>query len=303
VLANIAEIGNADGLSRTANAWYVLFSRDPHLSAIGFVWPVLPSLVQIPLLPLVRLIGMPELAGWAMSAGFGAATLAVLAAILGDFGIRGWVRISWLLAIQVHPQFWYLSATGLAETPALFFLSVAILALLRVSGSDLSLALIGLALVACFFVRYEALGFMAGFALVLVLMQEWAPRRGGGEGTLRMFMQRLPGGSMIVRWWPDRRDRVALEGRLLAVLAPSLYGIVFWMLVNWMIMGDPLYFQRSEFSLAAAPDVARNLGASHPLWTAMYSIPITAQYAIKRLSQVQAVILPLIGLTLGLAVW
>src|SRR5438874_734088 len=82
-LSNIAQIGNADGLSRTANAWYVIFSRDPHLSAIGFVWPILPSLVQIPLLPLVRPLGSPELAGWLMSSMSGAATLAVLAAILG----------------------------------------------------------------------------------------------------------------------------------------------------------------------------------------------------------------------------
>jgi hypothetical protein len=68
-------------------------------------------------------------------------------------------------------------------------------------------------------------------------------------------------------------------------------------------MGDPLYFERSEFSLAAAPDVARNLGPTHPLWTAMYSVPITAEYAIKRLSQVQAAIVPLLGLAVGLGFW
>jgi hypothetical protein len=41
---------DADGISRVANAGYVLMSRDPHLSAIGFVWNPLPSLVEIPLL-------------------------------------------------------------------------------------------------------------------------------------------------------------------------------------------------------------------------------------------------------------
>src|SRR5262249_23064910 len=89
-LANIVQIGNAAGLSRTVNSGYVIFSRDPPLSAIGFVWPVLPSVVQIPLLPLVRLFGMPELAGWLMSGISGAATLVVLAAILGQFGVTGW---------------------------------------------------------------------------------------------------------------------------------------------------------------------------------------------------------------------
>jgi hypothetical protein len=41
----------ADAMSRVGNAYYVLFSRDPHLPAIGFVWNPLPSLVLLPLLP------------------------------------------------------------------------------------------------------------------------------------------------------------------------------------------------------------------------------------------------------------
>src|SRR3982074_579514 len=40
-----------DALSRVANAQYVLFSRDPHLAAIGFVWNPLPSLVELIVLP------------------------------------------------------------------------------------------------------------------------------------------------------------------------------------------------------------------------------------------------------------
>lgn len=302
-LANIVQIGNADGLSRTANAWYVIFSRDPHLSAIGFVWPVLPSLVQIPLLPLVRLLGTPELAGWIMSGVAGGATLAVLAAILGRLGVTGWTRLAWLLFVQLHPQFWYLSASGLAEMPALFLLGLAIYCLLRASTSELAIAWIGVALVASFFVRYESLGFMAGFALVLVLMQPWALRRRDPTVGGRLSVARWPGGRLLVQWWPAGPSLRALEGRLLVLLAPSIYGVLFWVLINWMIMGDPLYFQRSQFSLAEAPDVARNLGSSHPLWHAIGSIPATAIYAAKRLTQLQVAILPLLVLALGLAWW
>jgi len=302
-LANVVQIGNADGLSRTANAWYVLFSRDPHLSAIGFVWPVLPSLVQIPLLPLVRLLGAPELAGWAMSSISGAATLAVLAAILRQLGVTGWTRVAWLLSVQLHPQFWYLAASGLAEMPALFLLGLAIFGLLRVGTSELSLAWIGVALVASFFVRYESLGFMVGFALVLLLMQPWARNRRDASMGGRLSVERWPGGRLLVQWWPARADWHALEGRLLVLLAPSVYGVLFWILINWMIMGDPLYFQRSEFSLAAAPDVARNLGPSHPLWHAIGSMPYTALYAARRLTQIQVAMLPLLALALGLAWW
>lgn len=52
----VLRIGNSDALSRTANAYYVLYSRDPHLAAIGFIWPQLPSILQLPLLPVTKSI-------------------------------------------------------------------------------------------------------------------------------------------------------------------------------------------------------------------------------------------------------
>jgi hypothetical protein len=51
-----------DAPSRVANAGYVLESRDPHLSAVGFVWNPLPSLVEVPILQLSR--WWPELCSW-----------------------------------------------------------------------------------------------------------------------------------------------------------------------------------------------------------------------------------------------
>src|SRR5690349_15003216 len=40
-----AHVVAADALSRVANAYYTVASRDPHLAAIGFVWNPLPSLL------------------------------------------------------------------------------------------------------------------------------------------------------------------------------------------------------------------------------------------------------------------
>ena len=54
----------ADAMSRVVNAYYVLFSRDPHLPAIGFVWNPLPSLVLLPILPL------KSVAPWLVTHGF-----------------------------------------------------------------------------------------------------------------------------------------------------------------------------------------------------------------------------------------
>src|ERR1017187_7516327 len=39
-----------DAQSRLANGFYVIYSRDPHLAAVGFVWQPFTSLASIPLL-------------------------------------------------------------------------------------------------------------------------------------------------------------------------------------------------------------------------------------------------------------
>src|SRR5438477_5300575 len=51
VLALVTGTITGDAWSRVGNAYYVLYSRDPHLAAIGFVWNPLPSLAALPILP------------------------------------------------------------------------------------------------------------------------------------------------------------------------------------------------------------------------------------------------------------
>jgi hypothetical protein len=253
------QIGNADAITRTANAAYVLFSRDPHAAAVGFVWPILPSLVQLPILPLMRLIGYPEAAGFVVSAVAGAAVVAALYRLLGNFGVRGWVRLLWLACVQLHAHFWYLSATGVAEVPMMLVIVLLVLAMMRPVSDQLRLIMAGGVLAVGVLIRYEALAFVAAIPLVLVI-EQWPLR-------------------------PLRASWSILEARMVSILAPPIYTVVLWLVMNWMIMGDPLYFQRSVFSLASAPDVARNVGPSHPLFLAMGSLPNTLEYVLRRITQ------------------
>ena len=48
-----------DAVSRMANGYYVLWSRDPHLAAVGFVWSPLQSFADIPLLLFKPLVPGP----------------------------------------------------------------------------------------------------------------------------------------------------------------------------------------------------------------------------------------------------
>jgi hypothetical protein len=285
VIGYVWGVGNADALSRTTNAWYVLFSRDPHLAAAGFVWPVLPSMAELPFLPLLRLLGHQEFAGSLMSAASGAGTLAVLSLTLGSLGITGWTRLCWLAFVQIHPEFLYISANGMAEAPSMLFLTLALFAYLSIRTNKLAPAALGLCLAGAFFVRYEVLGTMAATALALFILSvrsEAGPRRGS-----------------LARRWLSRVDWATFEGRVLVTMVASAYAVALWLLANWMIMGDPLYFNDSTFSLASANDVAKNYGPHHPLYRDMHSIVLTAQYALLRLTQVN-ITLPIMA---ALAAW
>jgi len=284
-LTYLWRVGNADALARTANASYVLFSRDPHLASIGFVWPVLPSVLQLPLLPLLHALGHPEFAGQIESALAGAGTLVVLCAILGRFGITGWTRLLWLGTAQLHPQFWYLSGSGLAEPLSTLFLMLAVLAFLSVTTDVLAPAALGLSLAAAFFVRYEVLSTTASVAAAL-LVQRWALPEARAAMIARSHAGLTGALSRLVKQdWPT------LEARLLTVLAPIGYAIVLWVLASWIIMGDPFYFKDSVFSLDKAPDVPINNGPAFPLHAQIHAPLLALGYAVWRLLEVNPTLL------------
>jgi len=262
-LAYVWRVGNGDALSRTASAFYVLFSRDPHLAAIGFIWPPLPSFLQLPLLPVLRWLGHPEFTGPLLTCLFGAGSLVVLNQILIRLKVGRYVRWGLLAITQIHPAFWYLSASGLAEIVLLFFLLVAVLGYVMMPWGVRPWVIAGLGLGLAIFTRYETLGMIAGMAAA-IFIQKWPP-------------------------WENWEE--ALEGRLLAVLAVPIYAFGLWMFWNWVVMGDPLYFQHSVYSLMAAPDIARNVGPTHPLFHAWGSLRNTLIYTVTRLTQQSPVFL------------
>jgi len=277
-------VGNADALSRTTNASYVLFSRDPHLAAIGFVWPVLPSMLQLPFLPLLHALSHPEFAGPIVSSLANAGAIATLCAILGRFGLTGWTRLLWLVPVQLHPQFLYLAGNGMAEPLSTLFLMLAVFSFLRVTTDVLAPALLGLSLAGAFFVRYEVLSTTAAVALAL-LVQRWAlpetrATRAARGGGLSGLLSRLL-----------RQDWPTLEGLLLTALAPICYAIALWLLANWMIMGNAFFFDNSAYSLAKAPDVPLNNGPTYALHAQIHSALLSLGYAAWRLFEVNLTLL------------
>ncbi|MDE3077954.1 MAG: hypothetical protein KGJ86_21225, partial [Chloroflexota bacterium] len=206
-----------DAMSRTASASFVVLSRDPHLAAIGFIWNPLPTFVQIPLVLILRPFGLQVLAGPLQSALFMAGASTVVWQLLGLYPLTASTRGFLAAAFTLNPLILTYAADGMSEGSFLFFLVGAIYFFVVWSRGRGYPALIGMAFMAAggFMTRYEAIPFAAAGVFALVL------------GYLS-----------------DRKlDPPRLEASLLAYLAPVAYTVFLWMLFNWMIMGDPLFFQ------------------------------------------------------------
>ena len=149
-----------DAASRVANAGYVLMSRDPHLSAIGFVWNPLPSLVEIPILLFAR--WWPELrtyglAGVLQSALFMAGSTLVVRTIALDRGLgSGWRRVA-ITCFALQPMIVVYGASGMSEAAETFCLLWCVRHLMRWSDqrSIADLAWAGIALGVGYLARYE----------------------------------------------------------------------------------------------------------------------------------------------------
>jgi dolichyl-phosphate-mannose-protein mannosyltransferase len=185
LLVFAANIIQSDALSRVGNAEWVLYSRDPHLAAIGFVWNPLPSLLVMPLLPFK--VFFPQLVqlGFAanlVSALFMAGAVYQLWGIFSDLGLgRGW-RLLLTLLFALHPMIVFYGANGMSEAPFIFFLILATRCLaswLKTPRLEWQVYT-GLSLGAAYLCRYEALPAGLG-ALAIVAIVSWARARGHSD--------------------------------------------------------------------------------------------------------------------------
>ena len=117
-----------DAVSREANAFYVFFSNDPHLAAIGFVWNPLTSISEMPLILLKGFWPALTADGFAasiMSALFMAGCCYQLIRFMEDLGVGRVAR--WLLVacFALNPMIIYSGGNGMSEALFLFTLLAA----------------------------------------------------------------------------------------------------------------------------------------------------------------------------------
>lgn len=222
-----------DSLSRVSAARSVLFSRDPHLAAIGFVFTPLTALVQIPMVSLSE--WFPQLTRYgitavATSAPFMAGAAVQIHKIACDRGSAPWLVWTVTILFALNPMIVYYGANGMSEAPFVMMLCWAARRLIRWCSTDdiHDLAVAAVAAGLAYLSRYDAAaagGVITLFVMALVYhrARDLPPRQ---------------------RW-----NTAVLDGILVAI--PLALTFVLFAATSWLITGEAFAQFSSSYGNAA----------------------------------------------------
>jgi hypothetical protein len=225
-----------DSVSRAANAFFVLFSHDPHLGAIGFVWMPLPSLLALPLVALKNVwpgLVQDAVALNIISALFGGIAVFFVLRLLRRLDLPAAARRAIAVLFALNPPVVFYAANGMTDlmmAATLLGVVDGLWAYLDEGYASHLVASSGLWLAVGELIRYE----ITFWALVVAV-------------TLAVSLGRL-----------RRHERPALcyrdwmVGLLLVWMTPLCYVVALWLFLNWTIMHDPFYFQHGAYGNGAA---------------------------------------------------
>lgn len=222
-----------DALSRMVSAWLVTHGTVPKLASIGFIWPPLPTLFLIPLTWIP-----PLYHSWmvivVVSAFFMAFTSVMIAQIAGLCGIAAWTRRILVILFAVNPVIIIYAINGMSESILMAAFLVACYWLIRFWKTKRNALLI---FSAGFFgllplIRYEFV-LISAWSGLLILLLLWERRHAFTSEKFGQF----------------------LEGNLLAYGSLLIYPFFLWLIANWFIMGNPLYFMINNRSNASVAEV------------------------------------------------
>jgi hypothetical protein len=210
---------NWDASSRMANGFYVLYSRDPHLAAIGFVWN--PGMSIADIIPLLAYHLWTPLATHAFAATLVSA-LCMAGAVyqvlcsLREWGVPRAARLVLTVVMGLNGMIVYYGGNGMSEGLYLFLLVASGRYMLRwLQKNDLtSLVYSAIALGLCYLVRNEAV----------------APALFGGLAVLAVTFLRNTSGRRRV--WGALTDLIIFE----IPIATTFLG---WAVVSYVITGQP----------------------------------------------------------------
>lgn len=244
---------NGDALSRVLTALYMFWDGRFHLAAMSFYWSPLVSLLSIPFalvnhdFPALMKYGF---AANILSACFAAVGIYYLNQILWRFGFRRWSRLVWCGLYFLNPLILLYSANGMSDGMecALIIASIAGMIEYLQDNRLVAVAKGGSWLAAAFMVRYESVPI-------------------GGLMTI----------GLAIAVWRYRNNLQQGIAAAVAFVFPIFCAGVIWMLLNWMIMGNPVWFAVSKYSNSSqiatgSYNSAQIVAADHHVIQTLYEV-------------------------------
>ncbi len=208
-----------DSISRMANGFYVVHSRDPHLAAVGFVWNPLWSFAAIPLLlfnGLWPVLASHNVAGTFISSAAMAGAVYQLHAVLSEWRVRRAPRLILTALFALNPMILFFGGNGMSEAGYVFGLLATTRYLLRWmrQGDLTSLVYAAIALGVTYLDRNET---VAAAALA-------------GPLVLWITVARTPG---------NRRSKIwAGLTDITILLIPIVTTVMGWAVISFVITGE-----------------------------------------------------------------
>ncbi|WP_072805892.1 ArnT family glycosyltransferase [Rhodococcoides yunnanense] len=265
-----------DALSRTSAAQAVLLSRDPHVSALGFIFTPLTALLQLPLVALSR--WWPEITRWnisgiAVSAVFMAGATVMIHGICRDRGLTTWHCGIITAAFALNPMIVFYGANGMSEAVFLFFTCWAVRRLIRWTHTDdvHDLIVAGIALAMAYLTRYDAVVAIAASAFLVAGVT--LARKGRHQ-------------------WRTMRRQALLDAVLVA--GPGFVAFAVWSATSWLITGELLAQLSSSYGNSAILDQSGG-STGTPLSNAAFAVT-----AIIVLGPLLPLVLPISALFAGM---
>lgn len=220
-----------DALSRVSAAQTVLFSRDPHLAAIGFIFTPLTAMLQIPAIafsPLWPDMAERAFSGTLMSAAFMAGAAVQILGMGTDRGLPRVYATTITVVFALNPMIVFYGANGMSEAPFVFFMSWAVRRLILWMVDDDVHHLVtagGIAMGLAYLTRYDAVACIAAAGLLVGVTTYSRARR------------------------PPRFRRALLD--LLMVSGPGSAAFLGWAILSWLITGEAFAQFTSQYGNAA----------------------------------------------------
>lgn len=237
-----------DTLSRVVATQSVLFSRDPHLAALGFIFTPVAAMVQIPAVALGAV--WPDIAGKAfagtmMSATFMAGAAVQMLSMGTDRSLPRAYSVTLTLLFALNPMIVFYGSNGMSEAPFIFFMTWAVRRLILWMVDDDVHHLVaagGIAMGLAYLTRYDAAACVAAAGFLV---------------GITTYLRAKP---------PPRLRRAILD--LLIVAGPGFLAFLGWAAAGWLITGEAFAQFTSQYGNTAileqsgqtAPTFANGVG-------------------------------------------